>query len=119
VDVLKEMSRILSISYDGSLLLTRQWILERAGYEVVSALGFAEAVEVCQSGNSFDLIIIGHSMPQKDKTALLKTVLGHCNAPLISLQRSDEPAMAEATISMNAQDGPDAFLECVRQALAN
>jgi hypothetical protein len=37
--------RILSVSYDEVLLATRQMLLAKNGYEVISILGFTEAVE--------------------------------------------------------------------------
>jgi CheY-like chemotaxis protein len=61
---------MLSISYDQTLLVTRQLILEQQGYEVVSAFGFAEAMQICSTRHDFDLVLMGHSMPQKDKMAL-------------------------------------------------
>jgi hypothetical protein len=42
--------RILSISYDEPLLVTREMMLEQAGFTVTSALGFTEAIEKCNSG---------------------------------------------------------------------
>jgi len=81
--------RILSISYDPSLLQTRHWILEQAGYEVSSAFGFAEAVEVCQTRHDFDLVLMGHSMPQKDKMALFEALRANCKAPLPSLLKNN------------------------------
>jgi hypothetical protein len=47
--------RILSISYDQALLVTRQLILEQQGYEVSSAFGFAEAMEICSFPARFRL----------------------------------------------------------------
>jgi CheY-like chemotaxis protein len=72
---------ILSVSYDQPLLVTRQLILEQAGYDVSSAFGFAEAMEVCKIRHDFDLILMCHSMPQKDKTALLAALRPECQAP--------------------------------------
>ena len=87
--------RILSISYDLTLLQTREIMLNQAGYEVVSAEGFAEAIEHC-SGN-FDLIIVGHSIPQKDKRAIIGELHRQgCNAPVLSLLRSGEHRIPEA-----------------------
>jgi YesN/AraC family two-component response regulator len=39
----KPKARILSVSYDQPLMRTRQMLLETKGYEVVSAIGFANA----------------------------------------------------------------------------
>ena len=87
--------RILSISYDQSLLLTRDLMLKQAGYEVVSCEGFADAIEHCQG--HFDLIIMGHSIPQKDKRAIVLELHARgCDAPLLSLIRPGERPISEA-----------------------
>ena len=59
----------LSISYDATLLSTRRLLLEREGYEVLSAEGFAEALEKCDE--TLGLIIVGHSIPQKGLGSLI------------------------------------------------
>jgi DNA-binding response OmpR family regulator len=64
------MSRILSISYDESLLQTRAMLLERAGYEVDSALGFSAAIHACKT-KQFDLVVLGHSIPVEDKEQII------------------------------------------------
>lgn len=64
--------RILSVSYDVSLLATRGMLLEQRGYSVTSALGFTQALAECRTA-SFDLFILGHSIPEPDKLELIKT----------------------------------------------
>lgn len=64
--------RILSVSYDVSLLATRRMLLEQKGYKVASALGFTKAIEHCRQPH-FDLFILGHSIPGDDKLSLVKT----------------------------------------------
>lgn len=81
--------RILSVSYDVSLLATRQLMLELKGYQVTSALGFTDALEHCKN-SGFDLFILGHSIPVKDKHALIKNFKENCPAPILSLERTDE-----------------------------
>ena len=61
---------------------TRQLILEQAGYLVSSAFDFAEALEICKTRHDFDLILMGHSMPQKDKMALFIRTIGIARARL-------------------------------------
>lgn len=108
--------RILSISYDSVLLATRHMMLEQAGYEVVSAVGFAEALEYC--AGDFDLIIMGHSIPQKDKRAMLDEIHRHgCNAPLISLLRVGEAPIPEATRGIDPS--PQHLIQAVKEILAN
>jgi DNA-binding response OmpR family regulator len=107
---------ILSISYDESLLRTREWLLRAAGFTVTSALGFTEAVAHC--GNSdFDLVIIGHSIPQKDTTALIERVRTHNHTRILSLRRQGEEPIQGADYSVESAQGPDALLEAVKAAL--
>jgi CheY-like chemotaxis protein len=107
---------ILSISYDQALLVTRQLILEQQGYEVSSAFGFAEAMEICSSRHDFDLVLMGHSMPQKDKKALLEALRPNCKAPLLSILSHGDFPIPQASYSVEAGDGPDALVAAVRSA---
>ncbi|HET9283435.1 MAG TPA: hypothetical protein VFR24_15885 [Candidatus Angelobacter sp.] len=81
--------RILSVSYDVSLLATRQLMVELKGYKVTSSLGFTAALEQCRNAG-FDLFILGHSIPVKDKQALIQTFKENCPAPVLSLERTGE-----------------------------
>jgi DNA-binding NtrC family response regulator len=108
--------RILSVAYDQQLLTTRRWLLERAGYEVTSALGLAEAVVWCQKETS-DLFIIGHSIPSADTDILIKTFRRTCPAPVLSLRRQGDPLVAGADYH-GFSDSPAALLEAVETILA-
>lgn len=109
--------RILSISYDDPLLQTRQMVLENAGYDVTSALGFAEALEICKVHHDFDLILMGHSMPPKDKTSLITTLRLNCPAPLVTIRRHGDDPLPGAKGSIDSLDGPDALLQVIKKAL--
>jgi len=107
--------RILSVSYDSALLATRQMLLEQKGYYVKSALGFTEAVEDCQN-EGFDLFVLGHSIPEKDKLHLIKTFRGKCPAPILSLERIGEK---QVRCDFHASpDEPENFLQVVDDILA-
>jgi DNA-binding response OmpR family regulator len=108
--------RILSISYDRSLLWTRQLLLEQLGYEVVSAEGFAQAWDTADDKNSFDLIILGHSIPPKDKAAIVQHMRTSSSAPILALLRPHESPVPEAARSIDAGD-PGGFLNSVREML--
>src|SRR3954466_11979151 len=77
--LMQNKRRVLCISYDESLLLTRKMILEQAGFEVTPALGFAEAMEACRNEPGFELIVIGHSMPARTRRPS-STRFAPCNA---------------------------------------
>lgn len=109
--------RILSISYDRSLLWTRQLLLEQLGYEVVSAEGFAQAWDAADDrSNHFDLIILGHSIPPKDKIAIVQHMRAKSRAPILALLRPYESPVPEAARSIDAGD-PGGFLNSVKEML--
>lgn len=84
------MARILSVSYDESLLKTRQLMLEQCGYQVVSALGFTDSLKYCTEGGAFDLFVLGHSIPVKDKLALVQAFRAHGGRVVVALKRVGE-----------------------------
>lgn len=108
--------RILSISYDEPLLVTRQMMLEQAGFKVVSAFGFTEALEKCQNCD-FDLVLVGHSIPIKDKAALVASIKKNCKCPVLSIRRHGYGPLPQADYSIDSQDGPQALLDAVNSAL--
>ena len=107
--------RILSISYDLTLLRTREMMLSQAGYEAVSAEGFTAALEHCSG--TFDLIILGHSIPQKDKRVIVAELHDRgCDAPLLSLLRTGEQPIPEATVGVDPSN-PQQLLDAVDSIL--
>lgn len=108
---------ILSIAYDKSLLLTREWILKAAGFNVTSVLGFADAIAYCRS-SAFDLVVMGHTVPRRDKQALVAEIRGHNHTRILSLRAFGEEPLPEADISVEASEGPDALISAVRSTLA-
>jgi|SRR5579871_4432543 len=106
------MACILSVSYDQALLHTRRLILEAAGYSVVSAFGFTESLDQCKHGG-FDLFILGHSIPNSDKEALIKEFRASCPAPIVSLQRVTEMDVPDADYYIEPK--PEDVLALVRQ----
>lgn len=106
---------ILSVSYDEPLLLTRGLLLEREGYKVTSAVGFNPALSQCQKGG-FDLFVLGHSIPQRDKLELIHCFRKHSEAPVLSLQRTGEPVVDKADYHVLPED-PREFLATVARIL--
>ncbi|HEY6969333.1 MAG TPA: hypothetical protein VJA94_09015 [Candidatus Angelobacter sp.] len=107
---------ILSISYDEALLRTREWILKKQGFDVTSACGFTEGEDQARRGG-FDLAIVGHSIPQRDKVALITEFKKHSQAPVLSLSRHGDSPLSEADHSILASEGPEAFVVAVRHVL--
>ncbi len=100
------MASILSVSYDKSLMETRQMLFKAYGYEVVSSLGFTDSISHCRRGE-FDLFVLGHSIPGSDKLELIKTFRKHCDGPIISLQRvAGEPLVDGADYHIETDPEP-------------
>jgi CheY-like chemotaxis protein len=108
-------ARILSISYDSTLLRTRQQFFEQRGYVVVSAEGFTEALERCLGGE-FDVVVMGHSIPHRDKEALMRAVNESCPAPVVALLRVGEPPLDGVAESVESIS-PTSVLNAVARVL--
>ena len=110
------MAKILSISYDDSLLLTRQLLLEQMGHTVYSAAGFSRAYKLCEEkGSQFDLIVLGHSIPHDDKIAIVQHCANACNkCPVLALLRSAEASIPGAARSVDSSD-PQAFMAAINE----
>ena len=107
---------VLSISYDESLLRTREWLLSAAGFSVTSALGFTDAAAHCRN-SAYDLVIVGHSIPRKDKAALIEQIRMHNHTRVLSLRRQGEDSIPGADLSVESSEGPDALIAAVKTVL--
>ncbi len=111
------MARILSVSYDVSLLGTRRLILQDQGHAVISALGFTEALEECRRAAGFDLFILGHSIPHSDKEALISAFRAHSAAPIVALRRQSEKPVLGANFEI--EPDPEAVVNLVTRLVAS
>jgi DNA-binding response OmpR family regulator len=112
----KNKKHILSISYDESLLETRARLLQNAGFQVTSTIGFADAQTVCGK-NKYDLIVICHTVPRSDKTLLAKSIRGSECGQILSLRKHENPPMEEAQWSVDSSTGPEVLLRTVTDIL--
>ena len=111
----RKTPHILSVSYDESLLRTREMLLQREGYLVISALGFSDAVEQCKNAE-FDLFVLGHSIPGNDKRELIRTFRARCDAPVLALHRHGENVPEEADAHAYPDD-VEGFLKAISKLL--
>lgn len=108
-------NRILYVSYDEHLLITRRALLEQDGYLVTSALGLNEALAVCGDGG-FHLFILGHAVPREDKERLIAIFRRTCTAPILSLWKRKEPVL-DGVNYVTFSDDPVQFLKSVAMIL--
>jgi DNA-binding response OmpR family regulator len=108
---------ILAISYDEHLMLTRKLLFEREGYQVVSVLGYVDARSACQAGGS-DLAFIGHSVPKRDRDALIREFRDHNQAPVIVTSMGvAEERRTEGVRIIHTWEGPKAVLDAAKELL--
>ena len=110
------MAHILSVSYDATLMMTRELLLRQMGHTVTSAEGFARAFAACETGTKFDLLVLGHSIPHDDKEAIVKKVRNSCNCAVLALLRATEVPLRNADRSIDPSD-PKELIEAVREIL--
>ena len=111
------MVRILSVSYDESLLKTRHFMLEQCGYQVVSALGFTDALKHCTANDPFDLFVLGHSIPTHDKQALVHAFRETRDAAVVALKRPGEELASIGADFQAEPSDPAGMLELVARIL--
>ena len=111
------MARILSVSYDEPLLKTRHFMLEQNGYQVISALGFTDALKHCTGDGALDLFVLGHSIPLHDKQALVQAFRRTCQAPVLALKRPGEDLAALGADSQADPYDPAGMLELISRIL--
>jgi len=90
-------------------------LIESTGHQVTNALGFGQAKTHCVAGG-FDLFILGHSIPKKDKLELIKLFRANCPAPILSLERNGED-FVPCDFHVSADD-PEKFVQVVDNILA-
>ena len=95
---------------------TRQYIFELAGFDVVSAFGFTDAMAQCRDGK-FDVVVLGHTLPPQDKSALVGALRKKCGCPIVSIRRPGQSKHPDADYSVDSGEGPEAMLAAVREAL--
>lgn len=111
--------KILNVARNESFLKSRSAILEDAGYEVVPALNILTVERECEAHRSFDLVIIGSSLPKGEKRRAMLAIRQFCGrVPMLELYaHGTTPVDEEADEQLPNTDEPDALLAKVNQVL--
>jgi CheY-like chemotaxis protein len=115
---MRSVAKILSVSYDPTLLSTRHLVLQTEGHEVTSVCGLSAGLEQAKDGTRFDLLIVGHSIPDSDKEALIEAFrASRPSAPIIAMTRPGEGVVRHADLEI----GPDprALLDSVMKLMSS
>src|SRR5580658_7464926 len=108
---------VLAIGFDLSLMTIRDLVLQSAGCAVVEAFSLEEAVDHFQSGD-FDLVLLCHSVPAGDRERLASLIRASgSRIPIVSIAGS--LGKCDAFANSTLEDGPNAFVSGIRDALSN
>ena len=102
--------RILSVSKDRLLVNIRQSILSRVGYTVTAAENASEAL-VKLASQSFDLLILCHTLPRREKR-LLQSESKAKHIPVLSVTDSNQAP--ESKVEVGSLDHTAGFLAKVK-----
>jgi hypothetical protein len=112
---LTQMARILSISHTEVLRTTRQLVLEKEGYDVVSLPDLSRDVTFTRE-DKFDLAVIGHGFPGEEKRRIANLTNQHFpGLPILELCfHSPEIPGADFILSSS----PGEVVAAIREILA-
>lgn len=106
---------VLSIGQDATLLLTRNQVLERAGYSVESYVNTAAAMRRFSDGD-FDVVVLCHSVKREDRERLVaKMKASRPSAVLVFVSDGEEAGVADVTV--HSMDGPAVLLHSIAMRL--
>jgi DNA-binding response OmpR family regulator len=108
--------RILSLTYDPSLARTRELLFTGAGFQVSTYRDVAKAIAACKN-DSFDLVVVGHSISLEERESLVKEVRTHCGTPVLALVRHGEARLLQADHFFDSSESPALLLETVIKIL--
>ena len=99
-------ARILSISYDQTLLRMRHLIFEKEGYEVVSAAALASGLAHSKQ-NDFDILVLGYAIPHEEKQRIAMEFHQRTPGAIICLRsNAGEPLLDGADYHVEADPEP-------------
>ncbi|HZQ19967.1 MAG TPA: response regulator [Terriglobales bacterium] len=102
---------ILCVDDENNPLVLRKLVLEKAGYEVVTAGSGKEALQLAQE-RAFDLVLSDHLMPGMNGAELaqaIKSKQPHLPVILISGVNDIPPGATVADAFLSKVEGPDAL----------
>jgi DNA-binding NtrC family response regulator len=111
------LKTVLQVEFSPSLLLDREAVLKRAGYQVISVLGSSNARSLEVSDSAIGVIVIGHGALRLDRQDLIahfrETLPG---IPIVALFRSTDDPFSDVDFNCPA-DNPPLWERTVTQAL--
>lgn len=109
---------VLQIEYSLGLLSERRAILGPLGYNVISVLGFSDALDRELLKQPIGVVVIGHGAPWVDRQELIAHFReGLPGVPIVALLRKSDLGFDGADYNRPG-DNPPLWIRTVAQALA-
>lgn len=106
---------ILTISRNPTLQQTRTFILQQSGFHVSPARNDEEAIAFLNAPNTFELILLCHSVPEPSRLLLVKMAKElYPKLPILMLYNGYESTAAPVDGSIHNLDSPAAMVSMVR-----
>ncbi|MBV9075132.1 MAG: hypothetical protein JOZ10_16020 [Acidobacteria bacterium] len=99
----------LLVGEDPVVLETRSMVLRSVGYAVVSCLSTATAFGIFVDGD-FDVVILCHSIPATERTALARAVHGYSPGTPVALVSAGYPAQ-DSSVDAVIENEPKQLLQ--------
>jgi DNA-binding response OmpR family regulator len=111
-----EKDKILVVSRDPGLADVRRKVLERAGFEVLTATD-PKVIQATCATHKPRLVMIGYSLQPSEKRRVWAAVKEHCEVPVLELHRESGPELISPDFSHESL-APDDFLATVMKILS-
>jgi CheY-like chemotaxis protein len=107
---------ILNVSYDQSLLDSRELVLCSVGYAVESTSSIEDALMRFRARH-FHVVLIGHSVSERDRERFISLIRQHNpSVPVVFVSNEDEP-IDDPSADITTVNHPERLLQSVSVAL--
>lgn len=107
--------RVLHVSTERALALTRSAILQRAGFRVQTAYATGEAARLLHE-NDYVAVIVGHSLSREQKAHVIGAARAASSAPwIVGLYSLSSTEASGAHVAVDTHDGPQAVVDALRR----
>jgi DNA-binding response OmpR family regulator len=110
--------KVLNVTADPELGSLRAQVMQSGGYEVVSAANIIEVEQACEL-HSFDAIVIGHTIPVKEKRRISAILRERCKptTPIIAVYAESPEEADDVALAVSAHH-PQALLDALNSVLS-
>lgn len=111
------MKTVLQIEYSPGLLSERRAILDPLGYNVISVLGFSDALDRVLLKQPIGVVVIGHGASSVDRRKLIAHFRESLpTVPIIALLRRSDLGFDGADYNC-PEDNPELWIRTIARAL--